>query len=222
MNLERHIRRLNRLLLRELGEDPPFQWIHSQDRLLQHEMAVYNGDGSKVLDYYCDCGRNVAIHKPACKSLTEARQRTAMRSKLAAMEDRYIRDSWVMCYAKIIPESAWKAAYDTLQNYPPGGLCWYPLAWNETDQETGFKVDRGIMLQERPPTEDQTNTFIYMYRDSEELTPRELDAEFYANRDRIERKKKAENIYQLSNEMMAGSFIPGSKGEKSYPAAGAR
>ncbi len=126
MSAERHIRKLNRLLLAELGDNPPYQWIHSESAEFKRAMRIINEDtGTPLCDYQCPCGLNAQVHSPECVvgGLVVAVPMWETRKV-----DEGMVNQWVLCCRQERPsEAEWFKLFGTRLPYPQNG-SWAPVA----------------------------------------------------------------------------------------------
>lgn len=124
MSIDRHIRKMNRLLLAELGENPLYRWIHSESPDFMRAMRITNEDGTLPFDYRCPCGLNASVHSPECIAgqLVVAEPVWEIRKT-----DLDLIDSWVLCCLQIpMSEHEWTQTFGTRLPYPKNGT-WAPV-----------------------------------------------------------------------------------------------
>jgi len=126
MNIARHMRKLNALLASELGSDPLYQWVWSEDPEFRHAMQKTDEWDRPVLDYVCKCGKNVRVHEASCHKhgLVIARPVYEWRKI-----DITLRNQWVLCALRppVLSESEWLDVFGTKALYPKHGE-WMPVA----------------------------------------------------------------------------------------------
>ena len=125
MSAERHIRKLNRLLIAELGDNPPYRWIHSESAEFLRAMRLTDEAGNPEWDYVCPCGRNVSVHSPECVA---GHLVIAVPVWEYRKTDPFLEDQWVLCCLQPPPsEHDWTQMFGTLLPYPKNG-SWAPVA----------------------------------------------------------------------------------------------
>lgn len=179
MSAERHIRKLNRLLLAELGDSPPYQWIHSESAEFKRAMRMIDEDTSVPLcNYRCPCGLNASVHSPECLvgGLVVAEPMWETRKV-----DEGMVDQWVLCCRQDRPsEAEWFQLFGTLLPYPANG-SWAPVA---TETYT-IALAAGML-----PGENYTMAIIRGRQRSREITAADLNNAFESREAKRERDLK--------------------------------
>lgn len=124
MNAARHIARLNRLLLAELGSHPPYQWIYSESAEFRRPMRAMDEDGNLQWDYQCPCGRNAAVHTASCVAggLVVVVPVWDVRRT-----DPDLHNQWVLCcLQEPMSEYEWGRVFGTVLPWPRNG-SWAPV-----------------------------------------------------------------------------------------------
>lgn len=205
MSRLRRVKRLNRLLLAELGPNPLREWVHTRDGRLTHPMHVFEinaqGKDEPVYDYYCGCGKNRSIHTPDCKELTRPVPRYEVRPVLDLA--RY-PDNWCLA-AQINEDRSWWE-----HNFPgfPYRPAWYPVE----NQAVQLVLGRGLV-----PTEDDTWEVIKMIRESRQLTE-DLETA-YDEHELAKAREKQSKLDAALRDAVSVSSRPGAKEEVSFPSA---
>lgn len=126
MNVERYMRKLNRLLASELGE-PVYRWIYSESPEFQRAMRVVDEFLKPEWDYRCVCGLNATIHRATCTLVSAVPKWTWRKTIPDAI------DQWVLCCHQAPPtEEEWQNLFGSRLMYPAGG-SWAPVG-TETRQ----------------------------------------------------------------------------------------
>lgn len=229
MNVERHIRKLNRLLLAELGENPLYQWIYSESAEFKRAMRLMDEDGKLEWDYQCPCGLNVSVHSAACSPPTmhpnwdreegepETVLRAATQSSLVvavpAFEirktDPTLVDQWVLCSLQLpMSEHEWAETFGTRLPYPRNGT-WAPV---ETETHT-VAIAPGTI-----PGERLTMALIRARQRSREIKARDIANAFDA-REQKKDEKRQEHIRERIIDSLPVNPYPGTRsGNVSLPA----
>lgn len=120
--VNRHIAKLNRLLLSELGENPPYQWIWSESPEFKRAMRILDPDGVPLFNFRCQCGLNVKVHLSEC-DVSVAEPVYEIRKT-----DPRLVNQWVMCCQQPLPSrELWEAMFGTKLMYPAQG-AWAPVS----------------------------------------------------------------------------------------------
>lgn len=198
MNFQRKMRRFNKILHTELGENPLYQWIWSESADFLHPMLKLRDDGSQLYDYKAlPSGLITAIPIIETRKIDPNANRT-----------------WVMCVRRFPDEEEWIATFGTYHNYPAQGK-WIPVDRNQIDPATGRITALGNIRVDEP-TEDQTWEFIQMVREFRELDVEDAsyDAENAANR---RERQFIQNTKDDIKEELGVSSVPGTKQDISFP-----
>src|SRR4051812_800852 len=116
MNAERHMARMNDLLLAELGENPLYRWIHSESADFKRAMrCIEDHTGALIWDYRCPCGLNVSVHSVVC---VEGALVVAVPKWEIRKIDATLVDQWVLCCRQIpMSEFEWQRVFGTQLPY---------------------------------------------------------------------------------------------------------
>lgn len=186
MSAERHIRKLNRLLLAELGENPLYQWIHSESTEFKRAMRMIDEDtGVPLCNYRCPCGLNAQVHSPECLvgGLVVAEPMWETRKV-----DEGCVDQWVLCCRQERPsEAEWFQLFGTLLPYPQTG------SWAPVSTETySIAIAPGML-----PGENYTLAIIRGRQRSREITAADLNNRL----DTAEAKRDADRKWKIRNRI---------------------
>lgn len=188
MNADRHIRKLNRLLHAELGEHPPYAWIHSESAEFKRAMRMIDEDTSVPLcNYRCPCGLNAQVHSPECivGGLIVAEPMWETRKV-----DEGIVDQWVLCCRQDRPsEAEWEQLFGTLLPYPQTG-SWAPV----TTETVTIAIAKGML-----PGENYTMAIIRGRQRSREITTADLNNAFESREAKREADLKTKIRHRLTD-----------------------
>ena len=124
MNVQRHMHRVNAILLSILGENPLYQWIYSESTEFKRPMRVMDEDGNLQYDFVCPCGRNVSVHSVRCAAECLV---VAAPVWMPRKIDMTLNDQWVLCCRQEqLSEAEWTQMFGTLLPYPRSGV-WAPV-----------------------------------------------------------------------------------------------
>ena len=198
MNVECYMRRLNRLLLSELGDNPPYAWIHSESAEFMRPMRAMTEDGDLLWNYRCPCGLNVAVHSAECVAgcLIVVEPVWSIRKT-----DPELNDQWVLCCLQIpMTEAAWLKTFGTILPYPANG-SWAPVA---TETHT-VAMHPGSL-----PGETLTLALIRARQRSREIKDRDI-ANAATDRDEKKDKVREIKIRERLQDCLPVNPNPGSK-----------
>jgi len=204
MSAERRTEWLNRILLAELGEDPPYQWRNSD--ALVYWTPVVDDDGRPEHDYLCACGVNKVLHGPSCR-FTRAIIRRRFQKVRPDLTDR-----WVVAVGLPVLEA-------TVLGHRTGRM-FVPVTFRRPSGAFGTIA----MMSGEGPSEEATWTAVRMIREHRQRGLAEIEA---ATEDRLgppdssspgrlERQALAGKHDQVK-EWLGASSEPGKKREKSFP-----
>ena len=199
MNAERHIRRLNRLLIAELGQNPPYQWIHSESAEFLRPMRAMDEDGNLKWDYRCPCGKNVKVHLPECvvAGLVVVEPVYAIRKI-----DPTLNDQWVLCCLQVpMSEAEWVQTFGSKLPYPANG-SWAPVC---TETRT-VAMAPGCL-----PGENFTMAAIRGRQRSREIPERDI-ANATVERDKRKDEKRRTHIRERLYDVLPVNPDPGKRG----------
>jgi hypothetical protein len=206
MTTERHISKLNRMLLAELGQNPLYRWIHSESADFKRAMRSMNDDGTPVWDYRCPCGLNVSVHSAECVAgrLVIAEPRWEIRKTDPTMEDQ-----WVLCSLQYpMSPREWLETFGTRLPYPKNG-SWAPV---ETETRT-VAMPPGTV-----PGEIFNMALIRARQRSREIKASDI-ANAFESREQKKDQKRQENIRERISDALPVSPDPGKRnGNVSLPA----
>lgn len=198
MNLERRIRKLNRLLEDELGAQPLYGWIAANSVEMQHPCQVLDSDANPIYDTVCQCGRNVDIHGPYCRISV-----SVIRGEMQPRLPKYM--GWWVLAAKR-PVLDWEA--EELRRAARPAILWEPMSCEQHPL--------GYMLWPHEPDERLTKGLIKMVREHRSVPVEERIRQFrkeYAERE-LRRRERARDI---SREQFGMTVNPQEKGGVSFP-----
>jgi hypothetical protein len=223
VNVERHIRRLNRLLLAELGENPPYQWVYSESVEFLRPMRAMDEDGNLKWDYVCPCGKNVRVHNASCSPsvltphydeddeavVTWSMDLAKTSSLIVATPvwemrktDISLDNQWVLCCKQFpMSEHAWGQVFGSVLPYPKNG-SWAPVA---TETRTV------AMAPECLPGKNFTMACIRGRQLSREISAADIDNATQSRMEHQDRKRR-ENIHERLTDVLPVNPNPGKRG----------
>ena len=199
MNVERHIRKMNRLLLGELGQQPLYQWIYSESAEFMRPMRAMDEDGNLKWDYRCPCGLNVSVHLPECVAgmLIVVEPVWEIRKT-----DPSLTNQWVLCAHQPPPsEHEWRAMFGSVLPYPANG-SWAPV---------GTETHVVAMKPDNLPGENFTMACIRGRQKSREIPDCDI-ANAIASRDGKRDKDRKWKIRKRLKDALPVSADPGKRG----------
>lgn len=199
MNIERHIRKLNRLLIAELGQNPPYQWIYSESAEFKRPMRAMTEDGDLLWNYRCPCGLNVSVHSPECIAgmLMVVEPAWAVRKTDPSLENQ-----WVLCCLQTpMGEDAWMRVFGSVLPYPRNG-SWAPVC-TET-----YTV---AMAADTLPGENFTMAIIRGRQRSLEIADCDI-ANAAAYRDEKKTEHRRQHIRERIKDVLPVNPDPGKRG----------
>lgn len=207
MNLERRIARLNKRLEEALGRHPLYAW--KQAEAVTHPAIHLNDDGTDKMEYVCQCGVDVWVHKPFCK-MTLARKKVSIERVLP---DEKWDKRWVLCCLEFRSESEWRKTFGTHVTFPANGQ-WQPATFTIGISGGHIKTAKG-----QEPNEAITEEVIRRVRMSREMTLREktgLIRDMKKQREDRQRQENYEFLTDLTHASKVLNLIPGRKGHSSF------
>ena len=200
MSLQRQVRKLNRILLSETGQNPIREWMHSSDTRLLHPMRVFERDGSVVYDYHCRCGKNVRVHGPECR-ITQPKPRWEMWHLLdLSMPKEKYADCWLVGCRTFPDQSCYVGCPF------PSAEVWYP-----------FSDRAGVLIlnQGTPPSEDLNWELVKMIREWNDLHSTMDQA--HDESQLLHKRAQNSKIEAAMRDAISVSSRPGAKEEVSFP-----
>lgn len=198
--VSRHIAKLNRLLLVELGERPPYQWVYSESPEFKRAYRLMDDGGMPLFNYRCPCGLNATVHSPDClvAGVVAAEPIFEIRKT-----DRRLTNQWVMCCQQPLPSrELWLALYGTQLLYPSHG-AWAPVS----TEDRVLAMPPGTV-----PGEVYTQAIINGRRYSREIP----DGDVLTAHDDWERKQEASRKHELRDRIVEhlpiSLNVPGTRG----------
>jgi hypothetical protein len=228
MSAERHIRKMNRLLLAELGENPLYQWIHSESAEFKRAMRVVDDAGKPEFDFRCPCGLNVSVHSAACSPPTmqpnwdredgepEMELRAATTSSLVVAEPKWeirktdpaLVDQWVLCCLQIpMSEHEWKQTFGTRLPYPKNGT------WAPVETETRIVA----MPPHTLPGENFTMACIRGRQRSREIKASDIANAFHSREQKKDEQRQEKIRYRISDALPVNPYPGTRSGNVSLP-----
>ena len=198
MNLERRIRKLNRMLEDELGSTPLYAWVACNSSEMMHPCQVLDSSGAEIYDVLCQCGTNVAIHGRYCKVSV-----SVVRGEMQPRLPKYM-GWWVLAFRR--PVLDWEA--DELRRAIRPAVLWEPVPVKEHPL--------GYALWPHEPDERLTKGLIKMVREYRSVPVEERIRQFrkeYAARE----QRRRERARGISREQFGMTINPQEKGGVSFP-----
>lgn len=114
------LNRMNERLRVELGSQPLYSWVYSNDLTLP--MARMREPGVPVLDYKFVGSVLVPVYVYDQIWVLEGRVDSQGRS---------YANRWILCWLQVLSVSPeqWRDMYRGLVDFPPGGKKWVPVGW---------------------------------------------------------------------------------------------
>jgi hypothetical protein len=210
MSIERHMRKVNRLLLAELGENPLYQWIYSESPEFKRAMRLMNDDGTPQFNFRCPCGLNVSVHSAECVAgqLVVAEPAWEIRKT-----DPMLENQWVLCCLQIpMSEIEWTRTFGTRLPYPKNGT------WAPVETETHVVA----MPPDTLPGENFTLAICNARRRSREIKAKDIANAFEA-REQKKDERRQETIRERIIDCLPVNPFPGTRsGNVSLPAVNFR
>jgi hypothetical protein len=187
---QRRVTKLNRLMLQELGENPPYSWQWSEDLT----WGVLTG----TEPYASDTG--LILRRPVY----------TMRKRLVTVDRR-----WLICFkAKPMPERAWLKLFGWQCQWPNCGL-WTPLATPVRVTEDSKPVGGTAMLDSgEEPDETITREVIALVKELRVKTSYDRRQEIEDAQD-LRIKRRDDLLYAKIRDRIP-AFGGGRPGEKSH------
>lgn len=198
MNLERRIRKLNRMLEDELGSTPLYAWVACNSSEMMHPCQVLDSSGEPIYDVLCQCGTNVAVHGLHCKISV-----SVIRGEMQPRLPKYM--GWWVLAAKR-PVLDWEA--DELRRATRPAVLWEPVVAEQHPL--------GYALWPHEPDERLTKGVIRMVREFRSLTPAEHGKAFRAAYQKQQKDRK-DRAYAMARERFGLTMNPQEKGGVSFP-----
>ena len=198
MNVERHIRKLNRTLIAELGENPPYQWIYSESPEFMRPMRAMDEDGNLKWNYRCPCGLNKTVHSAECVAGALMVVEPAWEARKV---DITMHNQWVLCCLQVpMPEAEWLQTFGSRLPCPVNG-SWAPVC---TETRTV------AMAPEALPGENFNMAVIRGRQRSRQITEKEI-ANATMERDKKKDEKRKTKIRERLFDCLPVNPNPGSK-----------
>lgn len=217
MSLDRHIRKLNRLLLAELGENPLYRWIYSESPDFMRAMRLMDDEGKLLFDYRCPCGLNVAVHSASCSPPADQADEDGLvpwypapATSLIVAEPKWeirktdpgLNDQWVLCCLQIpMSEHEWQEMFGARLPYPSNGT-WAPVA---TETRT-VAMPPGTL-----PGENFTMACIRGRQRSREIKMCDIANAHYSREERKDEDRK-KHIRERLTDVLPVNPNPGTRG----------
>lgn len=187
------------MLLAELGENPLYQWIHSESPDFMRAMRVVDDAHQPQMNYRCPCGLNVSVHSAECVAgaLIVAEPAWEIRKT-----DPSLVDQWVLCCRQAPPpEHEWAKMFGTMLQYPKNGT-WAPV---QTETHT-MAMPKGNL-----PGENFCMALIRARQRTREIPVSKLDSEYTAAEEKKDTTRR-QNIRHRIKDALPVNPNPGKRG----------
>lgn len=203
------VTKLNELLESELGNAPRYRWLRCDSHDFRWPLRVLHRDGTPVMDFYCTCGTNVRVHKPACK-FTYPRYRIEMKNIFESGSDFEQNMAKLQFYAlaatQPTPED-WENRFGSL-NRP--AVLWMPVTSTELPAPGYCLIDKPDLIV--------TRSAIGMIKEFRSEGAAAASDRMMKEQERREEEEVTNNTEML-NDLMALQLKPGTRsGNVSLPA----